>query len=84
MSKMRLLLVAFVMMTGSNIAFADSDKHDGGNNQGIDCSKLDNDKARRECRERKVEKKIDNDEGVDCSTLDNDKARRECRERKHD
>jgi hypothetical protein len=41
------------------------------------CSGLDNDRARQECREHKYG-------SVDCSKLDGDQARRECREYKHD
>jgi hypothetical protein len=47
----------------------------------VDCSKLDDDDAREECRERKVDRKTD-DANVDCSKLDNDDARRRCREAK--
>jgi hypothetical protein len=48
-----------------------------------DCSKLDNDDARKKCLEKKVDRKT-NDANVDCSKLDNDDAREKCREKKVD
>ena len=47
----------------------------------IDCSKLDNDDARKKCREKKVDRKTD-DVNVDCSKFDNDDACRRCRKAK--
>jgi hypothetical protein len=41
-----------------------------------DCSDIDNDRARQECREQ-------NSKDVDCSKLGSDDARKECRERKY-
>ena len=52
-------------------------------NADVDCSKLDDEDAREECREKKVDRKTD-DANVDCSKLDDDDAREECRERKVD
>ena len=53
-------------------------------NADVDCSKLDDDDAREECRERKVDRKTDDVDidDVDCSKLDNDDARRRCRKAK--
>ncbi len=47
----------------------------------VDCSKLDNDKARKQCREAKA-KQNDNNVNVDCSKLNDDDARKKCREAK--
>lgn len=41
-----------------------------------DCSDIDNDRARQECRQH-------NSDDVDCSKLNSDDARNECRERKY-
>jgi hypothetical protein len=47
----------------------------------VDCSKLDNDNARKQCREAKLKNNNDT-ANVDCSKLDSDKARKQCREAK--
>jgi hypothetical protein len=48
----------------------------------VDCGKLDNDDARKRCREAKNNRNED-DRDVDCGKLDNDDARKRCREAKH-
>ena len=47
----------------------------------VDCSKLDNDAARKQCREAKLKHKNDKP-NVDCSKLKDDDARKKCREAK--
>ncbi len=47
----------------------------------VDCSKLDNENARKQCREAKL-KHNDDKADVECSKLDNEDARKKCREAK--
>jgi hypothetical protein len=47
----------------------------------VDCSKLDNDAARKQCREAKLKHKNDKP-NVDCSKLKDDDARKKCVEAK--
>ena len=67
-----ILQVAVLLLAAPLLASAD-----------VDCSKLDDEDARKECLERKVDRKTD-DANVDCSKLDDEDAREECRERKVD
>ena len=71
---MRLMKLLAIVILGlaSSTAMA-KDKYDN-----VNCSKLDNDNARKACREHKY----GGSKGVDCSKLDNDKLRRECKQEK--
>ena len=71
---MRLMKLLPIVILGlaSSMAMA-KDQYDN-----VNCSKLDNDNARKACREHKY----GSDGKVDCSKLDNDKLRRECRQEK--
>ena len=64
-------LVAALML-GSIATFAAADRD-------LDCSDIDDDDKRRECRQ-KVDDVMDE---VDCGDVDNDDARRECRQEKY-
>ena len=71
------LLPIVILSLASTMAMAkDNDnKYDG-----VNCSKLDNDKLRNECRQRKYGSS--DGKKVDCGKLDNDKLRKECRQEK--
>jgi hypothetical protein len=77
---MRLMkfLPIVILCLASSMAMAKND--DKNKYDGVNCGKLDNDKARKECRERKYGS--NDGKKVDCSKLDNDKRRSECREEK--
>jgi hypothetical protein len=64
---MRLMKLLPIVILTFATSFAVADK---------DCSDIDNDRARQECREH-------NSKDVDCSKLGSDNAREECRERKY-
>ena len=64
---MRIMKVLPIVILTFATSFAAADK---------DCSDIDNDRARQECREH-------NSKDVDCSKLGSDNAREECRERKY-
>lgn len=72
------LLPIVILSLASSMAMAKND--DKNKYDGVNCGKLDNDKARNECRQRKYGSK--DGKKVDCSKLDNDKRRSECREEK--
>src|SRR4029453_2154721 len=65
----RKMMAVFMLSLAPTFAFADKD-----------CSKIDNEHKRQECREEKVE---DAKDDVDCDKLDNGNARRECRQHKY-
>jgi len=73
---MRLMKLLPIVILGlaSSMVMA-KDKYDN-----VNCSKLDNDNARKACREHKYGSS--DGKAVDCSKLDNDKLRRECRQEK--
>jgi hypothetical protein len=50
------------------------------NHSNVNCGKLDNDNARKACREHKYGSS--DGKGVNCNKLDNDKLRRECKQEK--
>jgi hypothetical protein len=78
MRLMKLLPIVILSLAGTMAMAKDKDnKFDG-----VNCSKLDGDKVRNECRQRKYGS--NNGKKVDCGKLDNDKLRSECRQEKWD
>jgi hypothetical protein len=72
------LLPIVILSLASSMAVAkdkDNNKFDD-----VNCSNLDNDKLRKECRQRKYGS--NDGKKVDCSKLNNDKLRSECRQEK--
>ncbi len=78
MRLMKLLPIVILGLASSGLpgsmAMA-KDKYDD-----VNCSKLDNDTARKACRQHKYGS--NDGKAVDCSKLDNDKLRRECKQEK--
>jgi hypothetical protein len=70
------LLPIVILSLASSLTVA-KDKFDD-----VNCSNLDNDKLRKECRQRKYGS--NDGKKVDCSKLNNDKLRKECRQEKWD
>ena len=68
------LLSIMILALASSMAMAKD------NYKNVNCSKLDNDNARKACREHKYGSS--DGKAVDCSKLDNDKLRHECRKEK--
>jgi hypothetical protein len=77
MRLMKLLPIVILSLASSMAIAKDNDKNKFDD---VNCSTLDNDKLRKECRERKYGSK--DGKQVDCSKLDNDKRRNECRQEK--
>jgi hypothetical protein len=72
------LLPIVILSLASSMAMAkdkDNNKFDD-----VNCSNLDSDKLRKECRQRKYGS--NDGKKVDCSKLNNDKLRSECRQEK--
>jgi hypothetical protein len=83
MRLMKLLPVVILGLACSMSMAKDNDKNNNNNNNRFDnvnCSSLDKDNLRRECREHKYG--TNDGKKVDCSKLDNDKRRAECRQEK--
>jgi hypothetical protein len=77
------LLPIVILSLASSMAMAKDNNNKNNNNfDSVNCSTLDNDKLRKECRERKYGSK--DGKKVDCGKLDNDKLRKECRQEKWD
>ena len=76
MRLMKLLPIVILSLASSMAVAKDKDnKFDD-----VNCSNLDNDKLRKECRQRKYGS--NDGKKVDCSKLNNDKLRSECRQEK--
>ncbi len=79
MRLMRLLPIVILSLASTMAIAKDNDKNKGDE---VNCSNLNNDKLRHECRQRKYGS--NNGKKVDCGKLDNDKLRKECRQEKWD
>jgi hypothetical protein len=77
MRLMKLLPIVILSLASTMAVAKDKNKGDE-----VNCSNLENDKLRKECRDRKYGS--NNGKKVDCGKLDNDKLRKECREEKWD
>ena len=77
MHLMKLLPIVILSLASSMAVANDSNKNKFDD---VNCSNLDNDKLRKECRQRKYGS--NDGKKVDCSKLDNDKLRSECRQEK--
>jgi hypothetical protein len=75
MRLMKLLPILILSLAGSMAMAKDKDKFDD-----VNCSNLDSDKLRKECRQRKYGS--NDGKKVDCSKLNSDKLRSECRQEK--
>jgi hypothetical protein len=73
------LLPIVILSLASTMAAAKDNKNKFDD---VNCSNLDGDKLRKECRQRKYGS--NDGKKVDCGKLDNDKLRRECRQEKWD
>ena len=77
MHLMKLLPIVILSLAGSMAVANDNNKNKFDD---VNCSNLDNDKLRKECRQRKYGS--NDGKKVDCSKLNNDKLRSECRQEK--
>jgi hypothetical protein len=77
MRLIKLLPILILSLTGAMAMAKDNDKNKFDD---VNCSTLDSDKLRKECRQRKYGS--NDGKKVDCSKLDNDKLRRECKQEK--
>ena len=75
MHLMKLLPIVILSLASSMAVANDSNKNKFDD---VNCSNLDNDKLRKECRQRKYGS--NDGKKVDCSKLNNDKLRSECRQ----
>jgi hypothetical protein len=79
MRLMKLLPIVILSLAGSMAMAKDNNKNKFDD---VNCSNLDGDKLRKECRQRKYGSS--DGKKVDCGKLDNDKLRHECRQEKWD